>query len=168
MAAAAKLRRLASLSLAGCHELPGVCLAELTPLARCRTAAVNTHAHSQVMYHIDLPGQRCLHGRTGSRCKVLSQHQASHQACAHVLSRSCCFRLPHRSLTQLNLAGCSQLRDADLPCVGELTSLRALRLFGCSALTDEGARLSGSGASSPCCLLQSLSSAWPDQEWGVT
>jgi hypothetical protein len=33
--AAAKLRRLARLSLAGCAELPGVCLAELTPLAKC-------------------------------------------------------------------------------------------------------------------------------------
>ena len=34
MAAAAKLRRLARLSLADCSQLPGVCLAELTPLAR--------------------------------------------------------------------------------------------------------------------------------------
>jgi hypothetical protein len=46
----------------------------------------------------------------------------------------------HRSLTQLNLAGCSQLRDVDLPCVGELTSLRELRLARCGLLTDEGDR----------------------------
>jgi hypothetical protein len=91
VAAAAKLRRLAALSLSNCTELPGVCLAELTPLARCGTAAaVNTHAHAQVTYH--LPGQCSLHGRTSSRSKVLSQHQASHQACAHVPKTSCCFR----------------------------------------------------------------------------
>jgi hypothetical protein len=49
---------------------------------------------------------------------------------------------------------CSRsLRDEDLPCVGELTSLRQLRLGGCGLLTDDGDRHFHNGVN---CLSRSV------------